>query len=61
MCRGKNVNDGKINQQLTSLIEEEKNLDELIQSCAQQIRKFCEERHTLRYPLFLQSASLILF
>ncbi|XP_013877139.1 uncharacterized protein LOC106526948 isoform X2 [Austrofundulus limnaeus] len=46
---GKNVNNGKISQQMMSLIEEEKILDELIQSCAQQIRKLCEDRHTHRY------------
>ncbi|XP_037549566.1 transcription factor E2F3 [Nematolebias whitei] len=37
------------NKQLMALAEEEMKLDELIQSCTQQIRKLCEERHIHKY------------
>uniref|UniRef100_A0A3Q1HRL9 E2F/DP family winged-helix DNA-binding domain-containing protein n=1 Tax=Anabas testudineus TaxID=64144 RepID=A0A3Q1HRL9_ANATE len=38
-------------QDLQDLIEEERKLDELIQSCTQQVRHMCEDRHCQRYPL----------
>lgn len=48
--RGSQVN-GHIAQELRALIEEEKKLDELIQSCTWQIHQMCENQHTQRYPL----------
>ncbi|CAK6961049.1 transcription factor E2F3 [Scomber scombrus] len=42
------------NQELTALIEEEKKLDELIQSCTRQVHQMCEDHHCCRYPFFLE-------
>lgn len=36
---------------LEDLIEEERKLDELIQSCTQQVCQMCEDRQSQRYPL----------
>ncbi|XP_044192359.1 transcription factor E2F3 [Thunnus albacares] len=44
---------GQINvpgdQELTALIEEERKLDELIQSCKWQVHQMCEDRHSRRF------------
>ncbi|KAK9527207.1 hypothetical protein VZT92_015864 [Zoarces viviparus] len=44
-----NVN---IDQELKALVEEERRLDELIQSCTKQVHQLCENQNTLRYPFF---------
>lgn len=45
-----------IDQELTALIEEERKLDELIQSCTWQVHQLCENSHSQRYPLIAISA-----
>uniref|UniRef100_A0A3Q3EH79 E2F transcription factor CC-MB domain-containing protein n=1 Tax=Kryptolebias marmoratus TaxID=37003 RepID=A0A3Q3EH79_KRYMA len=47
--RGKKANEDEL-EELVALAEEEEELDYLIQSCTQQIRKLCEQRHIHRYP-----------
>lgn len=39
---------------LKALGEEERKLDELIQSCTEQIHELCEDCHSHRYPLSVQ-------
>lgn len=39
---------------LKALGEEERKLDELIQSCTEQIHELCEDCHSHRYPLPVQ-------
>ncbi|XP_017276491.1 transcription factor E2F3 isoform X2 [Kryptolebias marmoratus] len=45
---GKKANEDEL-EELVALAEEEEELDYLIQSCTQQIRKLCEQRHIHRY------------
>lgn len=49
--RGNRV-DGASQQELRVLIEEEKKLDELIQSCTWQVHQLCENQHCQRYPFY---------
>lgn len=46
----------RIDQELKSLIEEERKLDELIQSCTRQVHQMFENRNSQRYPLIVISA-----
>lgn len=45
-----------LNKELHDLTEEERKLDELIQSSTQQVRQMCEDSHIQRYPLSGNSA-----
>lgn len=44
------------NQELAALIEEERKLDELIQSCTRQVHQMCEDHHSRRYLFFITSS-----
>lgn len=50
VCRGGHVNI-HTDLELKALIEEERKLDELIQSCTRQVHQMFENRHSQRYPL----------
>lgn len=52
--RGDSVN-GHLAQELKALIEEERKLDELIQSCTWQVQQMCENKYSQRYPFFVIS------
>lgn len=56
MCVHRGGVKGHLSQELEDLIEEERRLDELIQSCTQQVRQMCEDHHSQRYPLSGNSA-----
>lgn len=47
--RGNLINGAPL-EELSVLIEEEKKLDELIQSCTWQVHQLCENQHCQRYP-----------
>lgn len=47
--RGNQINRPPL-QELRDLVDEEKKLDELIQSCAVQVHQLCENQHCQRYP-----------
>lgn len=58
MCehRGARVN-LQIHEELRALVEQERKLDELIQSCRRQVLQMCDDHHSQRYPLPVNSAS----
>lgn len=39
-----------LDQELKALVEEERRLDDLIQSCTKQVQQMCENQNTRRYP-----------
>lgn len=46
----------QMDQELKALVEMEKRLDELIQSCTRQVHQLCENQNCQKYPFIVISA-----
>lgn len=43
-----------LSSEITQLVEEERKLDELIQSCTQEVKRMTESSHNQKYPYSVQ-------